>query len=367
MKTKLFLLCFLNVVLLRANMASPVQEGTLGTRPFISEHVHIQHENLRITLGENFEYAVFEIEYYIKAEKSGTQIPLLFYASEYYKDFEVTIDGKKITLQSQEDFWDLYGADKEKLTNFHYLYSEDKKAIRHLENEFQYGRTDRISLNDFLYFETDIAEGMHKINVRYKATNWRYKHNRLNEDSFRYALAPAKYWKSFGTLNITIDASKVKDTITTNLGENNSKTSNGIINFRFEEMPVDIIRITRIPTLSSFAKVLLKLESFWLAILMISIFVLFHVWKMVRFRRKHPEKRISVVAIFGAIAIPIAFLFMLLLATFWIDAAIGNPYASGRESYGAFFGFMELPKYLIIYIVFSIIIDFIFKKIYTKT
>jgi hypothetical protein len=76
-------------------MASPVKEGTLGTRPFISQYVHILHENLRITIDEDFQYADFEIEYIINAEKSGAQIPLLFYASEYYTNFEVTTDGKK--------------------------------------------------------------------------------------------------------------------------------------------------------------------------------------------------------------------------------------------------------------------------------
>ncbi len=356
-----------NAIVLNANMASPVQQGTFGTRPFISQYVHIVHENLRITVDENFQYADFDIEYIINAEKDGVQIPLLFYASEYYENFEVTIDGKKITLQKQEDFWDLYGDDKEKLTNFHYLYNTDQKAIREIENQFKYGRSDRISLNDFLYFKTDIAAGKHSIKVRYKANNWRYKHNRLNEDSFRYALAPAKYWKSFGTLDVTIDTSKVKDEITINLGEAKSRNNNGIATYHFEKLPVDIIQITRIPKLSSFTTFLLNLESFWLAIILISFIVLFHVWKMYRFRKKHPEKKISIPAILGAVVIPVTFILMLLIATFWIDASIGKPYASGRESYGAFYSFLYLPKYIFIYVIFSVIIDLLFKKFHAKS
>lgn len=348
-------------------MASPVQPGTFGTRPFISQYVHILHENLRITIDENVQYANFDIEYIINAEKDGLQIPLLFYASEYYENFEVTIDGKKITLQKQEHFWDLYGDDKEKLTNFHYLYNTDQKAIRELENQFQYGRSDRISLNDFLYFQTDISAGKHSIKVRYKASNWRYKHNRLNEDSFRYALAPAKYWKSFGTLDITIDTSKVKDEMTINLGTPKSGAVNGISNYHFEKLPVDIIEITRIPKLSSFTIFLLNLESYWLAVILVSFIVAFHVWKMYQFRKKQPRKKIAVTAVFGATVIPLAFIFLLLIATFWIDASIGKPYASGRESYGAFYWFLYLPKYIGIYVVFSIAVDFLFKKICKKT
>jgi hypothetical protein len=346
-------------------MASPVREGTLGTRPFISQYVHILHENLRITVDEDFNYAYFDIEYIINATKSGEQIPLLFYASEYYENFEVTIDGKQITLQKQEDFWDLYGKDKEKLTNFHYLYNADQKAVRELEQQFQNGRSDRISLNDFLYFQTDITAGTHSIKVRYKATHWRFKHNRLHEDSFRYALSPASYWKSFGTLSITIDTSKVQDQTSINLGTPKS-AENGIATYQFDKLPVEMIQITRIPALTSLATYLLHLETFWLAIILVSFIVLFHIWKMHRYRQKHPHKKISIPAIIGTILIPLLFVFMLLIATFWIDAAIGKPYASGRESYTAFYEFMNLPKYILIYLIFAVIADFLFKKYHQK-
>ena len=366
MKPRLFLLCVLNSLLLNANMASPVQEGTFGTRPFINQYVHILHENLRIIIDENFEYADFEVEYIINAEKSGNQIPLLFYASEYYENFEVTIDGKKVALKQQEDFWNLYGIDKEKLTNFQYLYSLDRKAIGEIEHTFEHVRSERISLNDFLYFETDISEGKHTIKVSYKASNWRYKHNRLNEDSFRYVLAPAKYWKSFGTLAVVIDASNVKDQVTINLGIPKSGEYNGVSTYHFDKLPVDILEITRIPTLSSFTKLLLNIESFWLAIILMSFIVIFHVWRMFTFRKKHPKNKFSTPAFIGASTIPIVFIFMVLITTFWIDSAIGKPYASGRESYGAFFEFMYLPKYILYYVLFSILVDFLFKKVHSK-
>jgi len=366
MKTRLFLLCVLNSLLLNANMASPMQEGTLGTRPFINQYVHILHENLRITIDENFQYADFDVEYIINAEKSGNQIPLLFYASQYYENFEVTIDGKKVVLKQQEDFWNLYGIDKEKLTNFEYLYALDRKTIGEIEHKFEHGRSERISLNDFLYFETDISEGKHTIKVSYKATNWRYKHSRLNEDSFRYALAPAKYWKSFGTLAVTIDASKVKDEVSINLGMPKSGEYNGVSTYHFDKLPLEILEITRIPKLSGFTKLLMHIESFWLGIILISSIILLHVWRMFTFRKKHPKKKFSTPAFIGASMIPILFIFMLIIATLWIDSAIGKPYASGRESYGAFFEFMYLPKYILYYVIFSILIDFIFKKVCAK-
>jgi hypothetical protein len=68
----------------------------------------------------------------------------------------------------------------------------------------------------------------------------------------------------------------------------------------------------------------------------------------------------------GAATIPFIFFFMLLFTTFWIDASIGEPYASGRESYGAFYEFLYLPKYLLYYVIFSVLVDFLFKKVHSK-
>ena len=362
MKLRFFLLCFLNVLWLHANMASPVQEGTLGTRPFINQYVHIVHENLRIVIDENFQYANFDVEYIINAEKSGEQIPLLFYASEYYENFQVYVDGKLVALERQEDFWDLYGKDKEKLANFHYLYTTDRSEVA----EVDLSGNERVSLNDFLYFKTDLSEGEHRIKVTYKASNWRYKHSRLNEDSFRYVLAPAKYWKSFGTLDVTIDASAVNDEVFINIGTPKTGDINGVSTYTFDKLPLDVIEITRKPTLSAFAQFLLNLESFWLSVILILPFFLLHVWLMYRFRKKYPQKKLSMPAIFGAVIIPFLYIGVAIAATLWIDAAIGKPYASGRQSYGAFFEFLFIPYYLISYILFSIIVDFIFKKIAAK-
>lgn len=362
MKLRFFLCCFLQVLWVRANMASPVQEGTLGTRPFISQHVHIIHENLRIVIDENFQYANFDVEYIINAEKSGEQIPLLFYASEYYQDFQVYVDGKLVALERQEDFWNLYGKDKEKLANFHYLYTADRSKVA----EVDLSGNERVSLNDFLYFKTDLSEGEHRIKVTYKASHWRYKHSRLNEDSFRYVLAPAKYWKSFGTLNVTIDASAVKDEVFINIGTPKTGDINGVSIYTFDKLPLDVIEITRKPSLSAFAQFLLNIESFGLSMIFILFFIVIHIFFMYRFRKKQPEKRLSFPAILGAIMIPVLYIILSMAMTLWIDASIGKPYASERQSYGAFFEFLFLPYYLAGYILFTIIVDIIFKKIAKK-
>lgn len=342
-----------------ANMASPIQIGTLGGSPFLHQYVSITHENIVITLDENFDYAHFNVEYFIDAEKDGIQIPLLFYATEYASDFIVTIDGKPLKIETLSDVWNI-PENQLKIVDYNLLYTRNDE-IPTLKVGFKNSQHESISLNDFHYFKTDIKKGKHIIKVSYKASKWNYDHSRLKEESFRYALAPAKYWKSFGTLDITLDTSKCNEIVTTNLGKATSGEKKSVSKYHFDKLPQDMIEIRLEPQLSNFSKWLIKLESFNLALLLMLIPFLIHLKLMFNFRKKNKKSKLSGVAILGGILIPILFIFAIILATFLIDTSIGK-YASGRASYGAFFSFIFLPKFLIIYLVISLIIDFILKK-----
>jgi len=76
MKRLITILIILLQTQVQANMASPVIEGTLGGRPFVSEYVDVIHEDLFIKIDENFEYASFNVKYHINSSKDGFQIPL---------------------------------------------------------------------------------------------------------------------------------------------------------------------------------------------------------------------------------------------------------------------------------------------------
>ena len=96
------LLCF--TLVLNANMASPVNRGTLSGNPFLNNYVNVLHENTLITLDDAYAYAKFDVEYIIESEKDGINIPLLFYAFGYDADFVVTLDGEQIDLKQFKDF-----------------------------------------------------------------------------------------------------------------------------------------------------------------------------------------------------------------------------------------------------------------------
>jgi len=356
MKKKLIIILLFIPLLLNANMASPVQAGTLVANPFLNQYVSVLHENIYVKLDDGFHYANFDIEYQIDAEKDGVNIPFLFYAYQYEGDFKVTIDGKEIELKEIKDFWDLYKEDdKVKFKNYTYLYQNKKEEISNTKE------TDGINLNDFLYFKTDITKGKHSIKVTYKASRWLYKHSRLNEYSFKYVLSPAKYWKSFGTLAITIDATDFKEDITTNLGNPTSGNINGVSTYQFNNLPTETMSITFIPKVSTFANILLKIGYYCLALLFMLPLVYFHYKLMKKYRKRNTTSKLSAIAILGGILLPLLFIFMLIFSSFFIDYFLGK-HASGREGYGAFFSFFFLPKFILIYLPISIVIDLILKK-----
>jgi hypothetical protein len=354
---KLILAIFLcYTIILNANMASPINRGTLGANPFLNNYVTITTENLYIKIDESFKYAEFDIEYIINAEKDGINIPLLFYASEYYGNFKVSIDDKPISLKE-------YHIENTKLTNFEYLYSTNNANTFIVNNTFNNGESEPIRLEDFLYFETNISKGKHSIKVSYKASTWNYKHRRLNESSFRYALSPAKQWKSFGTLNITVDASLCNEVISTNLGNPQEGKINTISTYHFNKLPTDIIIINLEPKLSTFVKLLLKINYFNLALLLMLPLVFIHYKLIKKYRLYSLNTKLSAIAIIGGLLLPILFIFVMILSSFLIDYFLGD-YASGREGYGVFYSFMLLPKFVLIYLTLSLITDFITKHVY---
>lgn len=89
----------------KANMASPFIEGTKAASAISSRHVDILHESIFIQIDENFHTAKYKVEYTIKSDVVGKQIPLLFCAVDYKDDFCVWLDdrpGKSVRYSVQK-------------------------------------------------------------------------------------------------------------------------------------------------------------------------------------------------------------------------------------------------------------------------
>ena len=335
------------------NMANPVSGGTLGSRPFVHQSVDVVHEDLSITVDEDFVFAVFEVKYHIDALMDGVKIPFLFYAADYHGSFTVMMDGKAIPLQKVPDDF----AKRDSVTkDFSYFFGKDESNIPIQTSK---NITSLVKLTDMLYFETDIAKGKHVIEVSYRAMAYSDRWDWVNKYGFQYALSPAKYWKSFGTLDVTLDATAFKEPINGNFGAPAVGHIDSVAQWHFSGLPTDILEIKFEPQPNAFARLLIFISPGGLGILTGLVMLLMHCRLVVWFRKRNPLKRFSWVVILGSLLIPFLFLISIVYYHVVIDFFIGK-YASGRHGY-VFMIVVFYPFILPFYWVFVWLVDRHFK------
>lgn len=313
-----------------ANMASPVTPGSLGAPPFVSEFVDITHEDLSIRLDASFMRASVTATYHIYAHKDGRQIPLLFYASEYLEGFSVTIDGNPVAFSKDLGIYD--DAQDGKFADFADLFASVATDGNYIEMKESEAGGILITPEDMRYFETDLTKGNHTIEVSYTATVWLEKTEWVTGYSFRYALSPAKYWKSFGSLSLTLDARAFATPISTNLPAPDQGSIDSVATWSFAALPAEIIMIKHTPKVNRAAKALIAIGPMWLAVLTSLIFILLHYQLIHWYRNRKPSARFSPVVIIGSIVVPLAF-FILWVAFYPIIDAVIGPNASHYHGY----------------------------------
>jgi hypothetical protein len=339
-----------------ANMAEPIDRGTLGSTPFISQYVDVVHEDLIITIDKDFKYANYNVTYHINSLKDSLQIPFLFYASEYLDNFKVTIDGKEITTSKIP--YQYQNPESTKLNDFSYFFDEksNDKNVYLPENE---SRGFRVTLEDMIYFETDISKGNHIINVTYRATSWNDFSDWVNNYSFRYALSPANYWKSFGTLSVTINAQDYTKNINTNIGACKSGDINTIGKWEFNKLPTDILLINYTPKINKTAATLINIGSQGIALILTLLLALAQLFLLIKKRKKYPQQKYFGFMIACNILIPFFFVVTWFSFDYVIDTIIGND-AVGKHGYSFLILFLY-PLVLPFYWLFFWITDKIIK------
>lgn len=321
MKTRLLLAIIALPLSVWANMASPVREGTRVATPFISQNVDIVRESILIILDSAFETARFKIEYHLKAHKSGRQIPLLFYAFDFKGDFRAWIDDREITLSAlPQSYARLEGTP---LSDFKHVFEAQGETLG-AEMQESPTRGFLVDIDDLKFFETDLAEGSHIVRVEYVANCWIDRSDWVTERSFRYFLSPAKYWKSFGGLDIALDASQVGKALKTNLGAPSMGDLKSKCSWTFSALPVDVLQISYQPAIGSVAAALIALSPIGLATLFALALAVLHFIAIKRHRKANPRASLSWALIVGSIAVPFLTLLGFIFSFDIIDAAIGE-------------------------------------------
>ena len=360
MKKLLAIIIILLQTQIYANMANPVIEGTLGGRPFVSEYVDVVHEDLFIKIDKNFEYASFNVKYHINSSKDGFQIPFLFYASEFLDSFSVKIDGIEVGIGDIS--YDFKIPENTKFKDFSYFFEEstyDDYSQVTMDESSRGGFV--ISLHDMIYFETDISKGKHVIEVNYKATKWTDTWDWVNQYSFRYALSPAKYWKSFGTLKVKVDATDFDKELNSNLGVIKDGDLKSIAIWEFDKMPTEILQINFTPQITKKTQALIKIGPSGLAYITGAVLAILHLLLVIWYRKKNQLKRFSFVVIIGSILIPLIFLISWMNYYDVVDSYIGE-HAGGTHGYT----FFSIVLYPVIMPIYWLIFWFIDKRIKKK-
>ncbi len=311
-------------------MASPLSYGTKTASPFISEYVEILNEKIEITPINGFKLANYEVSYKLKAKKEGGQIPLLFHAYDYYDDFIVTFNGNEVYLQDvSQDYTQLSGTQFHDFSNVFSSNRTNKNQeapIKFEENNYYF-----LSTKDLKFFIIDIPKGIHEVTVHYTAEPWVDRSNWVKEYTFRYSLYPAKYWKSFGELEVILNTTAMEDSISSNISKQKIGPG-GIKSYTFNSLPTDVLMISYIPEINRTAQQLIAISPFGIAVIIFSVLFVIHLTLIVTHRKRGNDKNFSWIVALGSITMCFIGIYTYVYSFTFIANVIG-------DEAGRFFGY----------------------------
>lgn len=358
MKTKLLIFLALLANICQGNMASPLRSGTINSNVLNSKDVSILQEHMDVRIFKGFKTAQFDIVYTIKTEIGGGQIPLLFLAKEYKGDFKVWVDDQLVNIKEIPNY--IIKPKDSPFANFDNSFDYTESGYNYIKIDWTDNGHNLYKLDDLKYFEASLKKGDHKIRVSYTANVWVYNAEWVKEYSFRYALAPAAYWKSFGGLTITIINESGFDSVTTNLGNPSEGKFATISNWKFNKLPVDVFEINYQPVIGKLASFLIAIDPFVLMIICGVLLFAFHIWLGIRYRKTNLNKRVSWVVVVGSLLIPFLILCSYIISYLMIEKLLGEHASTRMGYYFLILGFY--PFVAIIYLLVMLLVDWLVKK-----
>ncbi len=323
MRRSIILLFILTSRLCFANMASPYGEGTKVSTVFSSRNIDILNERIWVTVDRKFETASYVVEYNINTDTDGRQIPLLFYAVNYRDGFKVWVDGTVVELQNIPDKYTMIS--NSPFRNFANAIDSPSPASgpQYITIYWNENWGQGYLLSDLKYFETVLKKGKHQVRVEYTARNWTYLGNWVKQYSFNYSLSPARFWKSFGTLQINVTIQNPSSDVTTNLDTLIHVHNGTTQTWNFNHLPADVFSIYYTPKTSDIASLMLFIGPFGVAFGTTVMLIILHIILIIRSRREDLLKKYSPVTIIGSLLIPFAFFVIYLFSFDMIDNLIG--------------------------------------------
>lgn len=346
-------------------MSSPFWEGTLTSSAFTSKDINILSEIIQIKIDKDYKTARFFVEYTIQSDIIGRQIPLLFYAKDYKDSFFVWVDNLRVNIQNIPGKYT--HIDNSPFSMFLGSFKKNNQTNESDEVSIYWQKNSRFvsKLNDLKYFETDIAKGTHKVRVEYTANVWTDNSGWLKEYSFRYSLTPAKFWKSFGILNISVEQEGAVRQLSTNIGQPVEKTFQAKNSWTFTKLPDTYLEFSYSPKANNLTKTLITIEPFGLSIITGIILIALHLLFVLWYRMQFVNKKYSLVVILGSLIIPLLILLSYIYSYDIIDNLIGED--AGRHHGYVFLVIIFYPILLPIYWTMIWLLDRQHKRKLIKT
>lgn len=339
-------------------MASPIREGTFSSSAFSSRDIDICKEKICLKIDKDFKKAFYRIEYSIETDRNGIQIPLLFIAKDYQGEFKVWVDNQEVKLlEIPSEYRTSVNSPFENFSNHFRQPSQDGES-ESVIIYWQKNSGNVYNLSELKYFEIDLSKGKHLIRIEYTASVWTDISDWVKEYSFRYSLSPAQNWKSFGALEIILDASNFNSSLTTNLEQYTHGHLDRISVWKFSEIPSDYIEIIYKPEISLLAKTMIAITPFGLTLIFALLIAFIHFLSIKKYRKNKPTKKYSWVVIAGSVTIPFFILLNYIISFDIIDRVIGDE-AGNYHGYT----FQAIILYPLLLPVYWAIMNLIDKKI----
>ncbi|MGP4118790.1 hypothetical protein ACT3N8_03075 [Psychrobacter aquimaris] len=318
-----------------ANMASPTIDGTTVSTAYSSKDIDILSETIDINIDKDFNQANYDVTYEIYSAEEGYRIPLVFevfdrVGDETDKNFIVEVDGQTVPV----------------LINYDYE-SQSKSLPAYYDPE-----TDTAVQfnNSAKYFEINLGEGNHVINVQYSAYPTIDRSYWTNYYIYQYSLKPAKTWKSFGNLTVNLKIADEPQYLKTNLGEPLGGAIQADSKWVFDHIPKDVMEISYQQPPSSLAQWLIDLNGRVVFIASIMLLGFIH-YRLMRVSHKRRSKKAKIILWLGVLIVPFIALMIVFYKIYLIDWLLGE-HASRYHGYTfliVVFGYpLTLPFYLLI-------------------
>lgn len=334
----------------RGNMASPLRPGSLSGVPLASLDLGISHQKIIVRLAPDLRTARFSIDYYIGSDKPVTSLPLVFYAVRLTDSLQVQLNGRRVPLRP-------FPPDSLIPIPMQFL-----KGIPGLDSGYvrlnldQDGR-EIIPFEALRYFEVNLDPGTHHIHVEYTSSVWEDRSDWVKRYSFFYSLEPARYWKSFGSLEVEVSQIGAPLPLYYSLGPPHRQPAPVVAQWSFTRLPADVLEIRYQPPLPRVAGWLIKISPSGLAVGVFFLLAISHAAAIIRRRRHSVSRRISGVAIIGSLLVPLAGLLTYAASFYLIDHLIG-PHASARHQGYPFLSLLLYPILLPVYGGVMLILDY---------